>query len=163
MANLEEFTSYKQTLMQALCTSEPIVKLLTLDTDPPDITGRDLRYKRIFPYNYVPLTTEVATTFICFTVTAPNVKDNLISNLYLTVYVFTHQDIMRTSNGMRTDLLVSEIDKILNGSTSYGLGKVSLKACDVMTVPARGYCGLYSVYTVKDFNTSICGVSRNDS
>lgn len=157
MANLEEFTTYKETLMKAICTSDKIVDLVKLDTDPQNVTGKDLRYIRFFPYNYVPLTTENAQTFVCFTVTAPNVKDNLIAELRLTVYVFTHQDLMRTKGGMRTDLLVSEIDKLLNGSTKYGLGKVSLKACDVMQVPCRGYSGLYSVYSVKDFNNPICG------
>ena len=142
--------------MKAICTSDRIVELLKLNTDPVGIQGRDMRYKRIFPYNYVPYTIETAQTFICFTVTAPNVKDNLIAELRLTVYVFTHQDIMRTDSGVRTDLLVSEIDKLLNGSTKYGLGKVSLRACDVMQVPAQGYSGLYSVYTVKDFSTNIC-------
>lgn len=156
MANLEEFTMYKQKLMQTICTSDNIVKLLKLPTDSADITGRDLRYVRIFPYNYVPLISEVAQTYICFTVTAPNVKENYIKDIYLTVYVFTHQDIMRTENGMRTDLLVAEIDKLLNGSTKYGLGEVNLKSCEVMGAPARGYCGLYLIYTVKDFNRSLC-------
>lgn len=156
MANLEEFTTYKQTLMKAICTSDSIVDLIKLDTDKPEITGKDLRYVRIFPYNYVPLVTENATTFICFTVTAPVVKNEMITELCLTIYVFTHQDIMRTDKGMRTDLLVSEIDKLLNGSLEYGLGKVSLKGCDVMQVPVRGYSGLYSIYSVKDFNRSIC-------
>jgi len=156
MANLEEFTTYKQTLMQAICTSDKIVNLMKLSTDPQNITGRDMRYKRIFPYNYVPLTIENAQSFICFTVTAPNVKDDLITELCLTVYVFTHQDLMRTDKGIRTDLLISEIDKLLNGSTRYGLGKVSLKMCDVMQVPSRGYSGLFSVYSVKDFNNTFC-------
>ena len=156
MANLEEFTTYKNTLMKAICTSDTIVDLLKLDTDKPNITGKEMRYNRIFPYNYVPLTTEHATTYICFTVTAPYPKDGVITELRLTVYVFTHQDIVRTDKGMRTDLLISEIDKLLNGSTEYGLGKVALKLCDVMQVPCRGYTGLFAVYTVKDFNINIC-------
>ena len=156
MANLEEFTAYKQTLMKEICTSEPIVDLLKLDSDPADITGKDMRYKRIYPYNYVPIVIENAQTFICFTVTAPNVKDNVVSELRLTIYVFTHQDLMKTNNGMRTDLIVSEIDKLLNRSTKYGLGKVALKMCDVMQVPCQGYSGLFSVYSVKDFNYNIC-------
>lgn len=156
MANLEEFTTYKQTLMEAICTSPTIINLLKKETDKANITGRDMRYDRIFPYNYVPLTIENATTFICFTVTAPNVKDDIISELRLIVYVFTHQDLMRTPNGMRTDLIISEIDKLLNGSTKYGLGKVSLRSCDVMQVPAQGYSGLFSVYSVKDFNQVLC-------
>ena len=156
MAYLEEFTEYKQTLMKALCTSDSIVQLLKLDTDNPNITGKDMRYSRIFPYNYVPLITENATTYICFTVTAPTVKNDIISELCLTVYVFTHQDLMRTDKGIRTDLLVSEIDKLLNGSTDYGLGRVTLKYCDVLQVPVRGYTGLYSVYYVKDFNSKVC-------
>lgn len=160
MANLEEFTIYKQTLMKAICTSEPIVNLLKLETDKQEITGRDLRYVRIFPYNYVPLIAEHAQTFVCFTVTAPSVRNDSITELVLTVYVFCHQDIMRTENGMRTDLLISEIDKLLNGSTKYGLGRVSLKGCDVLQVPVRGYSGLYSMYKVKDFNTTICSLNK---
>lgn len=156
MANLEEFTVYKNTLMEAICTSDSIFNLMKLSNDPSDLRCKDLRYVRIFPYNYVPLTIETAQTFICFTVTAPNVKNNIISELILTVFVFTHQDLMRTKNGMRTDLLISEIDKLLNGSTKYGLGKVELKACDVMQVPCQGYSGLFSMYKVKDFNLSIC-------
>lgn len=156
IANFEEFTTYKNTLMKAICTSNNIVELLKLDTDKNDITGKEMRYSRIFPYNYVPLTTEHATTYICFTVTAPNIKDGVISELRLTIYVFTHQDIMRTENGMRTDLLISEIDKLLNGSTEYGLGRVAPKMCDVMQVPCRGYSGLFSVYSVKDFNANVC-------
>ena len=143
MANLD-FTPYKKTLMQVICTSTPIVNLMKLDSDSADITGRDMRYNRIYPYNYVPLTIETAQTFICFTVTAPNVKNNIIADLRLTFYVFTHQDLMRTENGMRTDLLVHEIDKLVNGSTKYGLGKVELKGCDVMQPPAQGYSGLYA-------------------
>lgn len=42
MAHLEEFTSYKQTLMQALCTNENIVDLLKLDGDSESITGREM-------------------------------------------------------------------------------------------------------------------------
>lgn len=157
MAHLEEFTEYKQTLMQAICTSANIVDLLKLSTDSASITGRDMRYDRIFPYNYVPLVTQNAKTFVCFTVTAPNVKDGIVTELMLTVFVFTHQDIMRTDKGMRTDLLISEIDKLLNGSTKYGLGKVKLKGCDILQVPVRGYSGLYSMYVVKDFNAPLCG------
>ena len=156
MANFEEFTSYKNTLMKAICTSDTIVDLLKLDTDKPDITGKEMRYDRIFPYNHVPLVTEHATTYICFTVTAPNMKEGIVTELRLTVYVFTHQDIMRTDKGIRTDLLISEIDKLLNGSTEYGLGKVVPIMCDVMQVPCRGYSGLFSVYSVKDFNVNIC-------
>lgn len=156
MANFEEFTIYKQTLMKEICTSEAIVNLMKLDSDPSTITGKDMRYKRIYPYNHVPLTIETAQTFICFTVTAPNIKDKLITELRLTVYVFTHQDLMRTDNGMRTDLIISEIDKLLNRSKNYGLGEVTPKMCDVMQVPCQGYTGLFSVYSVKDFNYSIC-------
>ena len=152
MAHLEEFTTYKQTLMQALCTNENIVDLLKLDGDSESITGREMRYKRIFPYNYVPLTTEKATTFICFSVVAPRVKSGVISTLKLIVWVFTHQNLMKTKDGMRTDLLVSEIDKILNGSNKYGLGRVELQSCDIMQVPCEGYVGLCSVYTVDEYN-----------
>ena len=156
MANLEEFTVYKNTLMEAICTSDTIFNLIKLPTDSPNIECKDLRYTRIFPYNYVPLTIETAQTFICFTVTAPNVRKGVITDLTLTVFVFTHQDLMRTPNGMRVDLLISEIDKLINGSTKYGLGKAELRTCDMLQVPARGYVGMFASYVVKDFSIDIC-------
>ena len=152
IANLEEFTTYKQTLMEAICTTDSIVNLLKQNTDPEGITGRDMRYNRIFPYNYVPTIQQQATTYICFSVTAPRVLSGVISRLCLTVWVFTHQEIMRTSKGIRTDLLVSEIDKVLNGSYDYGLGKVELQSCVLMSPPCEGYTGLCSTYYVSDFN-----------
>lgn len=157
MANLQEFTTYKNTLMQAICTSNQIVSLLKLQNDPQNIEGKDMRYTRIFPYPHVPLVQQQATTYICFSVTCPRANSGFISTMKLTIWVFTHQDLMRTVNGMRTDLLASEIDKILNGSERYGLGKVELQSCTLMDVPAEGYSGLCSVYTVKDFNRSTCG------
>ena len=39
MANLEEFTTYKNTLMKAICTSDAIVDLLKLDTAGSTETG----------------------------------------------------------------------------------------------------------------------------
>lgn len=156
MANLEEFTTYKNTLMQAICTNDKIVSLLKSESDPEDITGKDMRYKRIFPYNYVPNTVENASTFICFSVVAPNVTDNVIAKLMLYVWVFTHQDLMKVKGGMRTDLIVSEVDKMLNGSTKYGLGKVELKSCTISSVPVAGYTGLVSVYSVEELNRGCC-------
>lgn len=150
MAHLKEITKYKNKIMEAICTNQEIVNLLKQDTDTSDITGKDMRYKRIFPYNYVPLVAEQAQTFVCFAVIAPVITKELIIDYKLVFWVFTHQDLMRTPNGMRTDLIVSEIDKMLNGNTKYGLGKVKLVCLDIMNVPSRGYSGLYMEYNIQD-------------
>ena len=156
MAHLQEVTVYKNRLMQAVCTNTAIQELLRVDGED-DMQGKDFVYERVFPYVHVPEVTEVGRAFICFDVIVPRVWSNITKQLEVDVYIMAHQDIMRLpeGRGIRIDLIAMEIDKILNGSTKYGLGEVELTYFGNF-IPIKGYYGHEIRYKVTDINRNIC-------
>lgn len=147
---LSEFFDYKNKLMEDLLTNEDIVKLLDVCTDTQSSTG--LAYTRVFPYEYVPETIEKAHTYICFDVDVQESinKTFLLPTLY--IWVFSHKSMLRLpSGGVRTDKLVSEIAKAINGSHFYGLGELNLYSVKRFA-PVTDYQGKVMTFHAKEFN-----------
>ena len=118
---LSEFFDYKNKLMEDLLTNEGIIKLIDCDMDLGE--AKNLAYANVFPYEYIPDTVEQAKTFICFDVDIQESvnKTFLLPTIY--VWVFAHKSKLHLpEGGIRTDKLVSEIAKAINGSRFYGLG-----------------------------------------
>lgn len=157
MANLEELTLYKKKLMKAFCSSEAIAQLLEIDGEDVQV-GKSLMYTRVFPYLHRPDISESARSFICFDVSTVAVQNSVIKSVAIDVYVVSHQHLMRLADGkgMRIDVLSSEVDKLLNGSTDYGIGELELKFSEPITSISK-YYGRSSRYIVKDFNRYTCG------
>jgi hypothetical protein len=143
--NLEEFFSYKNTLMKALCTDAEIMRLL-------EVSGAKLPYGRVFPFELVPEAVSEAQTLICFdadVIDAEN-KTFLVPALY--VWVFTHKSKMRLpEGGVRIDALASRVDKLLNGSRDFGLGELNLARVGRFS-PNDDYQGRVLAYRARDFN-----------
>ena len=59
-----------------------------------------------------------------------------------------------TNEGVRTDVLSDEVDKIMNGNKDLGLGTVELKTVGRVN-PAKDYFGRTLVYRSVDFNRVI--------
>lgn len=160
MANLNEITAYKSRMMQAFCTSNELIPLLCVDGENT-LTGKSLMYSRVFPYAHVPTTVENAKSFVCFKVDTVSVKNDLIKIIQITIYCISHQSLLRLPDGkgLRTDVMASQVDKIMNGNTEFGLGTVELISSKEFN-PITNYCGRESIYRVKDFNRDMCEVFR---
>lgn len=156
MANLEELTLYKSRLMQSFCSSKELASYLAVEGEPT-LFGKDLSYKRVFPYSHVPQIKDEARSFICFDIEVPMVKNDIIKTIQINVYIISHQNLMRLPDGggMRIDVMASEVDKILNGSSDYGLGTVELISLRSFN-PITGYYGRELKYRVLDINRSLC-------
>lgn len=159
MANLAEFSEYKNRLAETFCSDEIIRDLITSE-DNIGIIPKEMMYKYVYPYPYTPDATEKAKSLICFEVNVPNVSSNIIKTVQINVYIITHKNLMRLpdGSGMRVDVIASEVDRILNGSVDYGLGHVDLLSVHGFT-PITGYYGRELRYRVKDINRTPC--SRN--
>lgn len=151
MAHLQELTTYKEKIMQAICTSDEVVSLLRKDSEPT-LSGRDMRYERIFPYDYIPGTTTKESTYICFDIEAPSVYSCVELYLDFYIWIFTHQKLMNTGKGTRIDLLAHAVDKLFNGRDDFGFGKLELKYCKRLPPPSIGYHGKVMAYSAKFFN-----------
>ena len=139
--------------MKSLCLSEKIQRLILL-TPPNNTNGREMMYKNIFPYPYVPDTVVEANTFICFDMEVRRVQNRTFKDVSISFWTFTHQSLMRTKDGIRTDLLANEIDNIINGNRKFGLGTVELQSVTLMN-PAKDYHGRTLIYRSVDFNRTV--------
>lgn len=146
---LDELSKYKIEIMKRLCLSDKIQSLILLSKSQRN--GREMMYKNIFPYAFVPDTVVNSNTFICFDLEVQRVQNRTFKDINILFWIFTHQSLMRADGGIRTDLIASEVDKILNGNRDLGLGTVELKK--VLRVnPAKDYHGRNLVYRSVDFN-----------
>ena len=146
---LDELSKYKIEIMKRLCLNAKIQSLILLPESQKG--GKEMMYKNIFPYSFVPDTVVNSSTFICFDLEIQRVENRTFKDINILFWIFTHQSLMRTNEGIRTDLIASEVDKILNGNRDLGLGTVELKK--VLRVnPAKDYHGRNLVYRSVDFN-----------
>lgn len=160
MALLKELTEYRQEIMKALCSDEEIVKLVTDKADSL-VPNRALMYKNIYPYAYTPDTVKETDTFICFRLTVPEVMNKTCKQMNITFYIFTHQNLIRTQDGLRPDLIGEAIERLFNGSLDLGLGRVKLEGMDDIS-PTTDYHGIALEYSVLEYNRpSINGDKRS--
>lgn len=155
--NLDEIIEYINKVAITLSRSQEVISLITNDpTTPPEDV--DLIGSHIFDYDYVDDTTVETSAFICLDVEIPRVQNENIKDIDLRVFVICHKNYMRLDGkifkgrrGNRRDNLAREIDALLQGNKSFGIGKLNLEAFDTITVPSR-YTGKILQYSVSDFN-----------
>lgn len=147
---LEELFDYKNQLMEDLLTIDTIVKLINEDATTD--SAPSLVYEQVFPYEYIPDTIEHAHTFICCDVDIQKVPDKTFLYPVLYVWVFSHKSKLRLpEGGVRTDRLVSEIAKAINGSRLYGIGELDLYSVKRFA-PVSDYQGKVMTFHAKDWN-----------
>lgn len=151
---LEDFFDYKNKLMEDLCSSDEVVKLIR-DSETVDVPDKNLIYSHIYPYEFIPETVDHGNTYICFDVDIARVENKTFYVPVVYIWIFTHKSKLRCGKefggGLRLDKMASEIDKILNGSREYGLGELALTSVTRFS-PILDYQGRVLVYTARDFN-----------
>lgn len=150
MPFLDEITTKKENLLKTFLTDQTFVDLVSGE-EGKELPALDLRYEQVFPYAWLNDTVDVAKTFVCFEVDVPSISTIAVKNCYLYVWVFSHEKMMRTPNGVRVDLLANRIDELLNGHTEYGFGKMKLESC-LRIAPNDDYYGRVLKYSVQDWN-----------
>lgn len=146
---LEELSKYKIKIMKALCMSRSIQQLILLKESVNE--GREMMYTNIFPYSFIPDTVTKASTFICFEIEVKRVLNRTFKDINILFWIFSHQSLIRTEEGIRPDVLANEVDKMFNGNRDLGLGTTELKLVTLIN-PAKDYHGRTLVYKSTDFN-----------
>lgn len=158
---LEEFFDYKNQLAEDLLTTESIVTLLGDDASME--TADSLMYTQVFPFEYIPDTTEEGKTYVCIDVdiqSASGWDDTLFYAPKIYVWIFSHKSRLRLpEGGVRTDKICSEICKKINGSYQYGFGRLNLYAVKRFA-PMTDYQGKCMSFIAKDFNKVFDGKRR---
>jgi len=150
MALMQELRQYRSDIMKAICSDQGIVDLIN-ETSGSTVPDRSLIYKNVFPYAYVPDKTTDTNTYVCFRIYVPEVRSKTFKIMNLVFYAFTHQSHIRTSNGLRTDLLAERIEALFNGSMDYGVGRLKLTGVNDVSI-SNSFHGLALEYSVSEFN-----------
>lgn len=157
MSRLEKLSADKITVMQRILSSQEICKALKYSAtdflDQPDIEDNSsLIYERVFPFKKIPDFNNEKTAFITLSFNNYKPVRNSFKSGLIYIHVLVHQDIMRTDYGMlRTDFLISEIDKLMNSKQGIGIGKVEFYEMDEFSTNEK-YVGVYVAYRLVEFN-----------
>lgn len=159
--NLDELVEYPVKALHRIGTDPTVIQLLT---DNPDIDMEseeaDSAFETfLFDYLYVDGTTTEAAAYICVEAETARSQTSTMQNMKLYVTVMCHKQFMKVDAtkfrgmvGNRRDNLVRYVDKLLNGSDIFGIGKLTLVSA--RTVPApTGFSAREITYTVTDFLT----------
>ena len=150
MAMLCELKEFRSRINEKLCSDQTIVDLIN-DRPNSSIPDRDLMYKQIFPYAYTPDEVKDTGAFICHRIYVPEVMNKTFKNMTIAFYVFVHQDNIRTSDGLRYDLIAERIEDLFNGTMDFGVGRMKLvEINDISTSPK--FHGISLEYTGSEFN-----------
>ena len=147
---LQDVKLYRDTIVEQLLSNEAIVELIRPE-DAPFTKPRDLLYKHIYPYDHIIEKTTEAETFLCFDIEAPRIIGRAFTEFRIYFWIMTHDRRIVTPKGLRGDLLSSEIEKVMNGSKDFGIGRVELKSWGRFA-PAEKFHGRSLIYETVDFN-----------
>ncbi len=149
MAMLRELRQIRNIINKKLCSDQTIVDLINdKHTDIPD---RSLMYKNIFPYAYTPDVVKDTGTFICHRIYVPVVMNKTFKKITIVFYIFVHQDNIRTSDGLRYDLIAERMEQMFNGTMEFGVGRMNLNEVNDIS-PSPMFHGIALEYSVTDFN-----------
>ena len=159
MAVLNELCTYKDKLLDLLCSDERIVQLL-LDEEDVEVPDCDLPFKVVFPYNYVSENTTQEKTYICFDIEVPEVQNSTSLEYDLYIWAFCHESkIPVKGGGTRPDQLAMQIQRLLSLSNDFGKTPLMLESVASVS-PIKEHWGKILQYKTVAFNTP--NTARNE-
>lgn len=161
MGRFDDLHDIKSNIMSKLYSCEDIVKCLLYnkDTDvdflkkniPVGYDASSLIYTQIFPYYFVPKIETDANIYITmkFRYKPCKTKYKIGSICF---YVTSHQSLMQSDEGLRTDFIIRKIDEIFNCSRGIGLGQLEFDDMSDFMVDSSGqWIGSYIAYKSTEF------------
>lgn len=148
-------------VIQSICQSKECIALL-LNKNINQISEDDAddaldRY--IKTYQYVDDTVTESAAYIWVETDIPRVDNSTIKDMHLYVTIACSKDFMEIKKkiisglaGNRRDNLVRYIDKVINGSDVFGIGKLKLTSMVTLTSSNQLFTIRELTYEVPDFN-----------
>lgn len=158
---LDEIIEYPMKVIQSICQSKECIALL-LNKNINQISEDDAddaldRY--IKTYQYVDDTVTESAAYIWVETDIPRVDNSTIKDMHLYVTIACSKDFMEIKKkiisglaGNRRDNLVRYIDKVINGSDVFGIGKLKLTSMVTLTSSNQLFTIRELTYEVPDFN-----------
>lgn len=161
MANLSEFTSYKNKILEELTKDNKLMRALgndyynALDRETP--SKEDIIYQRMFPYKRSLDKIIIDTrSVISMEFAAQGMDGGHFKDIGITFYVLVHEDnILMMDQGqtkLRNDYIAERIDVIINQARGYGIGKMNFDSLRPVNTGSPDFIGVAIIYSTVDFN-----------
>ena len=152
---LKDIGVYKNRLLTTIMNSEDICELILGKGYDKENIDEKLVYSHVFPYLYVDDTQTETKTYICVEVSVPRTMDFTYKDMTIDVWCYCHKGIMKYSKkgflGTRADIASDMIDRLLNSSNNYGIGRLRLVSCIPLNISKTHY-GRHLTYKCAEFN-----------
>lgn len=152
---LKDVGIYKNRILSIILNSEDIAELLLGKGYDKETVDDKLLYKYVFPYLYINETQTEVKSYICMEVNVPHVSNNFYKDMKIVLWCYSHKDGMRYSKkdylGTKSDILADMIDRRLNSSKDFGIGRLKLDS-ETHIIPSNNYYGRQLIYTCTEFN-----------
>lgn len=154
--NDDWYHDYKSQLMKDILTNTEIVSLVS-GSDDPNFDAASLKYTQVFPYEFVPETSQEGLTYVCFDVDVDRVYNKNYLEPVVYIWVFSHKSALRTADGrILPDDIAVKIINMINGSRYYGLGQLEFASMKRFA-PMSDYLGKRIVFESSEFNRQYDG------
>ena len=152
---LKDIGVYKNRLITTILKSNDICELIS-GKDYGEINIDDeVMYKNVFPYLYIDGVQNEVKTYICIEVSVPKTYDFTYKNMEIDIWCYCHKDIMEYHKkgylGTRADILSDMVDRLLNSSNNYGIGRLKLQSSVPLSISMYHY-GRHLTYSCTEFN-----------
>lgn len=160
---IEKIGEYKMEILNRISNSDRLSKLIAIDRSDAlfsdDLSEEEksgLLYDRIYPFRFVPEATSEARTYLTLGISGfTHLRENLktyhdYQSGSVFFYVFTHVSLMRTDSGVRQDLLISELDRLFEGTRGLGIGELKLNGLNELWLHNNKFGGYAINYTISD-------------
>lgn len=157
---LDQLVEYPARIIKRISDDNVCVALLVNKAfDAVDEKDRDkVLEENIFTYQYVDETTNESSAYVWVEMEVNDVSNEQIKGIRIYVTIACHKSYMGLTNstykgviGNRRDNLTRYIDKLLNNSKDFGIGKLSLKSVKTLA-PINGFVLRELTYSIPDFN-----------
>ena len=157
---IDELIDFKENVILAIGNSQKVLGLLAddpnidVDSDEADT----ILERNIFDYDYVQETIKRSDAYIMVETEMASNASGSINRWVVYVQIVCYKDFVKLDKktkfkgvkGNRRDNLAREIDKLLNGSTEFGIGKLTLRRAASADVPEE-FTSKLLTYEINDF------------
>lgn len=161
MANLAQFYEYKKQLAMLILNDPECVDLISNGT----YTGRlpaaslleqvlsDGRYVpgQVHLYDYIPDVMSDSRVHVTIEIEDDRAYTPAVAGYTIVIIIMVPTDLMNMYGNIRRDKLAARIDTLINGSTTFGFGRLERRAGSV-NIPAPKVRSRTLRFFVKDWN-----------
>lgn len=152
-----EIIEYRKKIMELICKSEELLKLLGEEKSPRPT--KTIPYIKCFPHEYIPETIDSTDRYLNFDIRATlDHKNNVYKDLTIFFFITCHQDVVRykDDNGeyLWYDKVTCELDNMFGDKNVLGVGEMSLES-NAPYCPINVFKGRMLRFTVKDFTNGL--------